>query len=191
MFSAVLPSFVLVALAEIGDKSQLVCMTLAARHRPAPVFLGACLAFALLDALAVAFGAGIAVLVPDRILALAVAALFAAFGLGALLRPEQEEEDAPEVEATRGPNAFLATFLLVFVAEFGDKTQLAVAGLAAETAPAAVWVGATAALCVVSGLGVLAGRTLVGRLPVSWLHRGAGVLFLAFAAVALLQAFRG
>jgi putative Ca2+/H+ antiporter (TMEM165/GDT1 family) len=189
MFTAALPSFVLVALAEIGDKSQLVCMTLATRHRPAPVFLGACLAFALLDALAVVFGAGIAALVPERMLALAVAGLFAAFGLGALRRPEAGDE--PELEAARGRNAFLATLLLVFVAEFGDKTQLAVAGLAAETTPAAVWLGATAALCAVSGVGVLAGRSLLGRLPLAWLHRAAGVLFLTFAAVALLQAFRG
>lgn len=190
MFTAALPSFVLVALAEIGDKSQLVCMTLASRHRPAPVFLGACLAFALLDALAVVFGAGIAALVPERILALAVAGLFAAFGLSALLQ-RGEHADESEIATTRGPNAFLATLLLVFVAEFGDKTQLAVAGLATEAAPAAVWLGATAALCAVSGVGVVAGRTLLGRLPVTWLHRGAGVLFLTFAAFALLQAFRG
>jgi putative Ca2+/H+ antiporter (TMEM165/GDT1 family) len=184
--SVTLSSFVLVALAELGDKSQLVCMTLAARHRPGPVVLGACLAFACLDALAVSFGAGVAALVPDRLLALVVGLLFLAFGAAALRHPEP---DAVTDEATAtGRSVLLSTTLLVFLAEFGDKTQLAVAALAAELQPLAVWLGATAGLCAVSALGVLAGRRLLRRLPVRLLHRGAGGLFLALGLVTLTQA---
>ena len=58
-FSVSLSTFTLIALAEIGDKSQLVCMTLAARHRHWPVILGATTAFLVLNALAVLFGAGV------------------------------------------------------------------------------------------------------------------------------------
>ena len=71
-----LSSFTLVALAEIGDKSQLVCMTLAARHRHWPVILGAATAFLLLNTLAVLFGAGVAAWVPERVTAGLVAVLF-------------------------------------------------------------------------------------------------------------------
>ena len=74
-------SFALIAAAEIGDKSQLVCMTLASRHRGMPVIWGAIAAFALLNTLAVVFGAAIAKWLPDYIVAGTVALLFAAFGL--------------------------------------------------------------------------------------------------------------
>ena len=76
--SVTLSAFVLISLAEIGDKSQLVCMTLAARHRHWPVLLGATTAFVILNALAVLFGAGIAAWVPERLMAGIVAVMFAA-----------------------------------------------------------------------------------------------------------------
>ncbi|HBA66649.1 MAG TPA: UPF0016 domain-containing protein, partial [Methylococcaceae bacterium] len=65
--TASLTSFILIAAAEIGDKSQLVCMTLAARHRALPIILGAIAAFALLNTLAVIFGAAIAKWLPEYI----------------------------------------------------------------------------------------------------------------------------
>jgi putative Ca2+/H+ antiporter (TMEM165/GDT1 family) len=74
------------------------------------------------------------------------------------------------------------------VAEFGDKTQIAVAGLAGSMAPLPVWTGATVALVSVSALGVWAGRTVLRRLPLQWLHRAGGVIFLAFALVAAWRA---
>ena len=77
-------SFVLIAAAEIGDKSQLVCMTLASRHRPAPVMLGALAAFALLNTLAVVFGVAIANWLPPYVVGAIVAILFALFGVHAL-----------------------------------------------------------------------------------------------------------
>ncbi|MEY3759946.1 MAG: hypothetical protein RIR39_1437, partial [Pseudomonadota bacterium] len=72
-------SFALIAAAEIGDKSQLVCMTLASRHRAMPVLLGAIAAFSFLNTLAVVFGVAIASWLPDYIVAATVAFLFAAF----------------------------------------------------------------------------------------------------------------
>ena len=74
------------------------------------------------------------------------------------------------------------------MAEFGDKTQLAVAGLAGSLPAWSVWWGASAALVTVSAIGVWAGRTLLRRLPLLWLHRSAGALFLAFAAFAAWRA---
>ena len=82
--SVSLSTFTLIALAEIGDKSQLVCMTLAARHRHWPVILGATTAFLILNALAVLFGAGVAAWVPERVTAGLVAVLFGAFGIHSL-----------------------------------------------------------------------------------------------------------
>lgn len=187
MVAATLSTFALIALAEVGDKSQLVCMVLAARHPALPVLAGAVLAFVLLNGLAVLFGAGIAAWVPEVVVAALVALLFAAFGISALL---QRDAEASEVVAEpSGRGVFVSAFVLIFFAEFGDKTQLAVAGLAGSLPPLAVWCGASAALLALSAMGTWAGRTVLQRLPLRWLHRVSGILFLTFAAVAAWRAF--
>ena len=185
-FSVALSTFALIALAEIGDKSQLVCVALAARHRHWPVILGAITAFLALNTLAVLFGAGVAAWVPERIMAGLVSLLFAAFGVHALYKQvDDESEDAVEMS---DHGIFITTLLLIFVAEFGDKTQIAVAGLAGSFDPLPVWLGATAALVMVSILGVWAGRTVLQRLPLLWLHRISGGIFLLFAFLAAWRA---
>ena len=184
---AVASSFSLIALAELGDKSQLVCMTLAARHRQWPVLLGASLAFGVLNLLAVVFGATVALWIPEFWMALLVAAMFAGFGIHNLLFLQTDNEE--QLTEKPGYGVFATTLLLIFVAEFGDKTQIAVAGLAVQLDPVAVWAGSTAALVVVSALGVWLGRKLLRRLPLPWLHRASGALFLLFALVVFVQAF--
>jgi putative Ca2+/H+ antiporter (TMEM165/GDT1 family) len=180
-------TFLLIALAEFGDKSQLVCMTLAARHRGLPVILGAVAAFAFLNALAVLFGAAVAAWLPEWVVTVAVAVLFAIFGISALrYRDEDEDED---VEEKPGHGVFATTFLLIFLAEFGDKTQIAVAGLGSTSEANAVWTGATLALACTSILGVLAGRKFLHKLPLVWIHRISGVFFLALAIYAISRLF--
>ena len=186
-FSAASTAYLLICLAEFGDKSQLVCMTLAARHRGLPVALGAMAAFALLNLLAVVFGAAIAAWLPDWVVTTAVIALFAGFGINAL-RHEEDDPDEP-IEEKPGHSVFATSFLLIFLAEFGDKTQLAVAGLGSTASTSAVWAGATAALTTTSLLGVYAGRRLINRLPLHWIHRSSGVLFLLLAAYATTRLF--
>lgn len=182
-------SFALIFLAEFGDKSQIVCMTLAARYRPWPVLFGAVTAFAVLNALAVAFGAVVASWIPDMWLAVIVAMLFTIFGVQSLLNgDESQEDDDSNVSSSR--SLFVTTLMMIFVAEFGDKTQLAVAGLSSAYQAVPVWVGATLALLATSLLGIIAGQHLLKRLPQRLIHRFSGVLFLAFAAIALVQAYR-
>ena len=181
-FSVTISSFTLISLAEIGDKSQLVCMALAARHRHWPVILGATMAFLALNTLAVLFGAGVAAWVPERVTAGVVALLFGAFGIHVFYKKDDDESEGVEKRSDHG--ILITTFLLIFVAEFGDKTQIAVAGLAGSFDPLPVWLGATAALVMVSILGVWAGRTVLQRLPLLWLHRISGVIFLLFAFLA-------
>ncbi len=185
-FSVSLSTFALIALAELGDKSQLVCMTLAARHRHWPVILGAVSAFLILNALAVLFGAGIAAWVPERVTAGVVAVLFGAFGIHAMFNLDDDEME--DVVERSGHSIFFTTLLLIIVAEFGDKTQLAVAGLASSLPPLPVYLGATVALAMISALGVWAGRTVLQRLPLFWLHRASGGIFLLFALLAAWRA---
>lgn len=183
-------SFALIAAAEIGDKSQLVCMTLASRHRAAPVMWGAVAAFALLNTLAVVFGAAIANWLPEYLVAASVALLFAAFGVHALLNHDDDDDDEEVVEKS-GHGIFLTTFLLITVAEFGDKTQLAVVAFSSTAQPLAVWLGATLALAFTSALGVWAGRTVLQRIPLNWLHKISGLFFLLLSVVAAYRAYQG
>lgn len=178
-------TFLLVLLAEFGDKSQLVCMTLAARHRGLPVIVGAVAAFSLLNLLAVLFGAAVAAWLPEWLVTLAVAILFATFGINSLRYSDDEDDEA--IEEKPGHGIVATTFILIFLAEFGDKTQLAVAGLGSSAEPTAVWVGATMALATTTVLGVLAGRRLLNRLPLLWIHRASGAFFLLLACGALFH----
>ena len=178
MLTSVLSCFVLILLAEFGDKSQLVCMLLAGRHRAMPVFLGACAAFALLNILAVSLGSAIAHIVPRASLTLFVSLMFFVFALKALFGRVDEAEG---IEEKSGRNIFLTALLMILIAELGDKTQLTVAALSATSEPLAAYIGATSALIMTTFLGVMSGRWLLKCVSVRILHRAGGVLFLVFA----------
>ncbi|WP_082400031.1 TMEM165/GDT1 family protein [Neptunomonas antarctica] len=184
LFTPFFETFFLVFLAEFGDKSQLVAMTLAARYRPAPVIIGAVVAFSVLNLLAVIFGAAVAQWVPGWIVAIVVAVLFFVFGFQSL-RFDEEADDGGDVKV--GKQLLISVFLLIFMAEFGDKTQLAVAALGSINHLWIVWGAATLALLLTTLLGVLVGRKLLYKLPLCWIHRGSGVLFVVFGCVALYE----
>jgi putative Ca2+/H+ antiporter (TMEM165/GDT1 family) len=185
--TATVTSYLLIFAAEIGDKSQLVCMVLATRHRAFPVILGAIFAFALLNALAVMFGMAISNWLPELYVSLTVAILFAVFGIHALRL--KEDGDNENIKEKNSHSVFLATFLLITIAEFGDKTQIAVVALSSTSIPLAVWIGATIALATTSALGVWAGRTILLKIPLKLLHQISGVFFLLLAIYAAYNAY--
>ena len=164
-------------------------MTLAARHRHAPVMLGAVAAFLVLNTLAVVFGAGLAQWIPEQVLAGAVAILFGFFGIKSLLTKEEEESQDGDVVRKLSHNIFVTTFLMLFLAEMGDKTQISVAGLSVTLPLIAVWLGASLALITTSALGVWLGVTLLRRIPIHRLHQISGVFFLGLSCYAAFQAF--
>lgn len=180
-------SYVLIVAAEMGDKSQLVCMSLATRHKAMPVILGACAAFALLNTLAVVFGVAIATWLPEYVIASIVAVLFTVFGIHALRVQAVDEDAAVQEKSSHG--IFFSTLLLMTLAEFGDKTQLAVVALSSTAAPIAVWLGSTAALTTTSIIGVIAGRTILQKLPLTLLHKISGSLFLILATMTAYRVY--
>lgn len=175
----VLNSLVLVLGAEFGDKSQLVCMALAARYRAMPVVVGALLAFAVLNLLAVTAGAAVAAWLPQWLILVVVTALFLVFGL--LAFNESDEDGGGDAPVQAGRYLIASVAGLIFMAELGDKTQLAMVGLAGVNDAAAVWLGGTLALLITTVSGVWAGRVLLQRLPMAMIHKAGGVLFLVFA----------
>ncbi len=180
-------TFVLIFLAEIGDKSQLVCMTLAAKYRVLPVLVGATFAFAFLNLLAVLFGAALASRLSENMINISVAVLFAAFGIHVLLAKKKDRDQ--EISEKSNYSILITTFLLITMAELGDKTQIAVAGLSTASGPVPVWFGATLALSFTSTIGVLVGSRLFQRVPMVLLYRISGIVFLILAAFALSRVF--
>jgi putative Ca2+/H+ antiporter (TMEM165/GDT1 family) len=183
-------SFVLITAAEIGDKSQLVCMVLATRYRAMPVLAGAIAAFLLLNTLAVVFGGAVANWLPDYWVAAIVALLFAFFGCISLFNHQPEVDEEIQIEKT-GHGIFLNTFMLITLAEFGDKTQLAVVAYSSTASPLAVWLGSIFALTFTSALGILVGVKLLQKIPLSFLHKISGILFILLAMVAAHKSYAG
>lgn len=182
--TAVSSAFVLVFLAEFGDKSQLVCMALAAKHRALPVVSGAMLAFSVLNLLAVTLGVLVAQWLPSWVVLMTVGVLFVAFGLQALRTAENESVGVASASVR---SAMLAAFSVIFLAELGDKTQVLTAGLAAAEGGLSAWLGSTLALFMTTLLGVLAGKAISRWVSVVWMHRIAGMVFLVFAVVAFYK----
>ncbi|UZE96408.1 TMEM165/GDT1 family protein [Alkalimarinus alittae] len=180
MITSILAPFLLIFAAEFGDKSQLACMLLASRHRGLPVFLGAISAFAILNLLAVTVGVTIARFIPELWLAVLVAVLFLGFGIKSLF--ENEEDDDDPFSEKPGRTVFITTFLMIFVAELGDKTQLTIAALGASSSAKTVYIAATLALACTTLIGVLCGRWVTQYISTVTLNRISGVLFIMFSA---------
>ena len=184
--SIVASSFLLLFLAEMGDKTQLMAMTLARRYRPLPVALGTCAAFLVLDLVAVLAGDLLLRFVPQRALLGIAGLLFLTFAWNSWRTAINGDGSAADTGSTHG--ALVTSFLLIFVAELGDKTQIALLTLVASTgAPWSVFAGGTLALWSVSLLGVFVGATLLARVPALWVHRGAAALFAVFGLLALAR----
>ena len=162
-------------------------MTLAARFGGRSIALGAVTAFIILNLLAVTVAASVAAVVPEFWMKLAAALLFAIFGLQALFAKEEDEQQTNN--NLKYTNIFLSAFMLIFIAELGDKTQLAVAGLATTNSAWSVWLGATLALLSTTLLAVILGKMLLKKFNSQWLHKAGGILFLAFALITSWQAF--
>lgn len=170
----ILSALVLVALSEMGDKTQLLAFALAARfRRPWPVMAGILVATICNHALAAAVGGWVAAQVSPRLLAGVLGVTFLAFGVWTL-RPDTLEASA--TPSRYGP--FLTTTCLFFLAEMGDKTQLATVALAAQWHQVfLVTVGTTLGMLLADGLAVLVGERLAMQVSMGWIRRIAAGLF--------------
>ncbi len=187
--TAALTTFLVVLPAELPDKTIFACLILASRYRPRYVYAGAVVAFAAQVAIAVAAGGALSLL-PHRIVAAATAV---AFLVGAVLLWRHRPDEDPEVTRASSRNTFwpvaLTSFVVVFLAEFGDLTQIMTASLAAKYHdPLSVGTGAVAALWVAAALAVVVGWRLLKVIPVSWLTRGAAVVMVVLAGTSALAA---
>jgi len=186
--------FTVIFLLELPDKTALAALLLATRHRPLPVFLGAAAAFVIQSAVAVAAGSLLSLL-PREPIRIGAGILF--LGMAALLvrrnirKDEADEQRAVEQEEVRHRRPFMTAFTVVFVAEWGDLTQLATAALQARyQQPVVVFVASTLALWGVSAIAVALGNRLGAWIPERPLQfAAAGVMVLV--AIALISGLLG
>lgn len=181
--STFLSTFGLIFLAELGDKTQLTAMALALRYPWKRIFIGIAAAFTVLNLAAVLVGKILFLVLPLFWVTLVSALLFLYFGYSTLRHAcDTEDEDGPPPTAA---DAVRTAFLMIFMAELGDKTQLVTASQAAQhsgslSGMGSVFVASTLALWLVSLIGIFAGKQLVKYIPVCWIHRTAGFMFLVF-----------
>lgn len=183
---AFLVSTGLVALAEIGDKTQLLSLLLIARYRrPGPILLGIAVATVLNHALAGLLGNLLARALPPEALRWLVGVGFLLMAAWAL-KPDRLDGDAAVARNSAG--IFAAAALAFFLAEIGDKTQIATVALAArfEQALAAVVLGTTAGMLLANAPVVLFGERLLRRLPLAWIRRSTAIAFVALGILVLL-----
>lgn len=182
---AFLTSTLLVALAEIGDKTQLLSFVLAARlRRPGAIIGGIGAATVLNHALAASLGVWLAALLPAAVLPWLTGLLFIAFGLWAL-HPDTLDGE-PRLH---GSAAFLTAALAFFVAEMGDKTQLATVALGARFERlGAVVLGTTLGMLIANVPAVLAGEALAQKLPLRAVRLTAAAVFIATGLLAMSAA---
>jgi len=182
---ALLISTISVALAEVGDRTQLLALILAARfRRPWPIIAGMLLATLLNHGIAAEIGDWISEMLAPAVLRWLVAGAFIAMGLWVLIPDKDEDTSA------RYPyGAFLTTLIAFFLVEIGDKTQIATVVLAAQFEP--VWmvvVGTTAGMMAANVPVVLAGHFSADRLPLRLIHSIAAAVFIG---IGLVVAFTG
>ena len=184
----------LIALLELGDKTQMLTISLATRRPWAAVLAGAATGLVAATAIGAAIGGVLAAALTGCLPLIKVAGglVFIAIGAWTIIREGKRHEtpDAPVLPSNR--NAFLESAGLLFVAEFGDKTQLAVLILAASyAAPISVFVGASLAVILIAVTSVIIGTNLARFLAKRWLGLLSSSLFLVAGGLLILEALVG
>jgi len=188
---AFLLSTAVIFVAELGDKSQLMAMTFAARYRARDVLLGITAATALVHLASVGIGYAIGDVFADAqgVIQVVAGVAFLAFAAWTLRGDELTDDEAAKARNSRGM-ALLAVGTAFFLAELGDKTMLATITLATQEGWFGTWVGSTLGMVAADALAIGVGALLGRKLPERTIKIGAAVLFLAFGVLLIVSGVR-
>ncbi len=181
-------STAIVALAEMGDKTQLLALLLAARFRkPIPILLAILLATLLNHGISAVLGQWITTVLSPDVLLWIVSLGFIAMALWMLV-PDQLDDETDSINKWQRYGVFGATFVLFFLAEIGDKTQVATIALAARF-DSIFWVmlGTTVGMMIANAPAVFIGGKLADKLPISLIHKIGASIFLVIGVSTLVQ----
>lgn len=172
-------AFALMVFAELGDKTQLMTISLASSYKRTPVFWGVFLGMSAVTILGVAVGTILYSFIPVTLVKIIAANIFILFGLYILLSKENEKKPV-----LKDRHVFRNSFALSAVAELGDKTQFAVIGLTARyAAPIPVLVGSLLGLALIIGVGVLFGHMISTYISGEKIKIGTALLFIGIGAL--------
>jgi putative Ca2+/H+ antiporter (TMEM165/GDT1 family) len=183
---ALLLSFGVIFVAELGDKSQLMAMTFATRYRFWTVLAGITAATALVHLVSVGIGAAVGVNLPTALINVIAGIAFLVFGAWTLRGDQLTESEAAKAQRV-SRSALFAVAAAFFLAELGDKTMLATITLATTEGWFGTWVGSTLGMVAADALAIGVGALLGRRLPEKAVRIGAALLFFAFGVVLIAQ----
>nr|WP_157345041.1 TMEM165/GDT1 family protein [Nocardioides sp. MAH-18] len=181
-------STAVIFVAELGDKSQLMAMTFAARYRVRDVLIGITAATALVHLASVGIGyfIGDAFAGYQDWIGIVAGLAFLAFAAWTLRGDELTEDEASKARSATG-TAILAVGVAFFLAELGDKTMLATITLATQEGWFGTWVGSTLGMVVADALAIVVGAVLGKKLPEKVIKYGAAALFAIFGVLLIID----
>jgi putative Ca2+/H+ antiporter (TMEM165/GDT1 family) len=186
---AFLISFGLIFVAELGDKSQLMALTFAARYRAVTILVAITAATALVHLVSVLVGAAVGVALPTETISVVAGVAFLGFALWTLRGDELDEGD--EARAQRWwRSVFFTVASAFFLAELGDKTMLATVTLATDNGVVGTWIGSTLGMVAADALAIVVGQQLGARLPERVIRIGAAVTFVVFGVLLIVDGLR-
>lgn len=186
MLAALLLSFAVIFIAEMGDKTQLVAMMFALRYRWWVVLGAIMAATTLVHVFSVAIGHYLGAALPTHLMSILAGVMFVFFGLWTLRGDSLSDEEASKTQKATAP-AFFVVCSAFFLAELGDKTMLATITLAADHNWLGVWIGSTVGMVVADGLAIIVGAVAGKHLPERLIQIVAAGLFLLFGFYLLLE----
>lgn len=193
MLNAVLLSFGIIFIAEMGDKSQLMALTFAARYRPLPILVGITIATAATHAISVGLGAAVGSRLPTHTISIIAGCAFLVFAAWTIRGDSLDDDEMTKAEKSddRQRNAVIAASVAFFLAELGDKTMLATITLATKEGIVGTWIGSTLGMVAADAIAIVVGLHLGKRLPEKVIRVGASVLFVLFGILLIVEGVRG
>lgn len=204
MLPAFIAGLLLIAVSELGDKTFFIAVILAMRHSRRLIFVGVLAALAAMTVLSVLLGQ-VATLLPKVYIHYAEVALFIGFGIKllyeanrmpvnacdvAVAKEAKEAVDKAEFQLPKQQTEVVImaeAFVLTFLAEWGDRTQIATVALATRYSPIGVTIGAILGHAICAAIAVIGGRMLAGRISERTITFVGGLLFLAFGMIAAMH----
>ncbi len=183
--------FPVIFIGELPDKTMFASLVMASRGKPAAVWIGAAAAFLVHVVIATTIGVGLFAILPRRAVDGVVAVLFLGGAVYAYLEGNRDESGLVEKEASTHKRVVTTAFFVIFLAEWGDLTQILTANLAAHYhSPLSVGVGATSALWAVAALAVTSGQGLLRWFPIRTVRMVTAGALVILAGVATYSALR-
>lgn len=184
IFEGILIPFAAVAISEIGDKTQLSIFLLASKaHQRIKLLIGSLIALWLVDGIAILAGSWLTNLIPVNIIRIASGIIFIIFGIVILWNHHEES-----VKISGDKNHIFSSFALVFVSEWGDKSQVTSGLFATQYSPVEVFIGTIGALTLLTLISIYIGKLFAEKMMEKTISKIAGVIFLMIGLSILLTA---